>query len=85
MAYPFIQFPTLADFLRIAQAKYGVQIKTVTASRPEQYLLRETDDDKFIAPVPNLNLADRIDPDLLRSLCGQLDIPLSEFGIDMKW
>jgi hypothetical protein len=85
MAYPFIQWPTLADFLRVAQAKYNVQIKTVTASKPEQYLLRETDKDKFTAPVPNLNLTDRLDPDLLRSLCGQLDIPLSEFGINMQW
>jgi hypothetical protein len=85
MAYPFIQWPTLGEFLRIAQVQFGAQIKTIPASPPQEYIFRDTDADKYVAPIPKLNLSDRIDPDLLRSLCLQLNIPLSAFGINMDW
>lgn len=85
MAYPLIQWPTLGEFLQVAQGQFGTRIKRVYGTALQEYLVRDADDDKYVAPMPKLNLSDRLDIDQLRSLCGQLNIPLAAFGIHMDW
>ena len=84
MAYPFIQLPTWGDFLPMAQAKFGVQIKTVQATS-DHYLLRETELEKRIASMPSLASGDHLQFEVIHSLCNQLDIPEKEFGVEIPW
>ena len=74
MAYPFIQLPTFGDFLPMAQTKFGVRIKTVQGTS-DHYLSRDSEKGKRLASMPKLALGDRLQFELLRSLCNQLDIP----------
>jgi len=82
MAYPFIQLPNWGDLLRMAQTKFGVQIKTVQGTS-DHYLLRETEKEKYLASIPKLGLGDRLQFEVIRSLCNQLDIPEKEFGVEI--
>ena len=84
MAYPFIQLPTWGDFLSMAQTKFGVQIKTVQGTS-DSYLLRETEKEKRVASMPRLGLGDRLQLEVIRFLCNQLDIPEKEFGVEIPW
>jgi hypothetical protein len=84
MAYPFIQLPTLGDFLPMAQTKFGVRVKMVQGTS-DHYLSRDTEKGKRLASMPKLALGDRLQFELLRSLCNQLDIPEKEFGVDIPW
>lgn len=82
MAYPFVQWPTLAEFLDVAQGRYGAQIKTVQVSgHAEEFIIRDLPEDKYLVALPKLNLSDRLEPELLRSLCRQLHLPADTFGI----
>ena len=84
MAYPFIQLPTWGDFLPMAQAKFGVRIKTVQGTS-DHYLSRHTEKEKRLASMPKLALSDPLQFELIHSLCNQLDIPEKEFGVDIPW
>jgi hypothetical protein len=84
MGYPFIQLPTWGDFLPMAQSKFGVQIKTVQATS-DHYLFRDTEKEKRLASMPRLALGDRLQFEVIRSLCNQLDIPEKEFGVEIPW
>jgi hypothetical protein len=81
---PFIQLPTWGDFLPIAQTKFGVRIRTVQGTS-DHYLSRDTETEKRLASMPKLALGDRLQFELIRSLCNQLDIPEKEFGVDIPW
>ena len=84
MAYPFVQLPTWGDFLPMAQGKFGVRIKTVHGTS-DHYLSRDTEKEKRLASMPRLALSDRLQFELIRSLCNQLDIPEKEFCVDIPW
>lgn len=82
MAYPFVQWPTLGEFLDVAQGRYDAKLKTVQVSgHAEEFIIRELPEDKYLVALPKLNLSDRLEPELLRSLCRQLAIPADAFCI----
>lgn len=87
MAYPFIQMPTLGEFVARVISEYQAQIKEIDISGPRgpvkvRVLIRTGKDTKTkIAVIPDLKDGEYLIPTVLRSLCTQLDIPPKDFGL----
>lgn len=81
MAYPFIQWPTLDEFIEKTTTEYGAELKTASSSPSGKYLVRTVSGQKKVAYLPNIQGKDRLSPTVLRSLCDQLSIPLKDFGL----
>lgn len=86
MAYPFSEAPTVEQFIQTACNKYKCELKTL--SRPLygprgavaiEYLKKSQ---KFSEPLP-LDREERLGPESLRRLCGQLGIPVQAFGLQL--
>jgi len=85
MAYPFVQMPTLDQFGSEVEGNFEVEVKAVSISPPQRYFLRVVSRGKEIAfPPPSLHGRDRLTPTQLRSLCAQLEIPVTHFGFVFK-
>lgn len=86
MPYPFIQWPTLGEFVARVESKYKAETKEINMSGPRgpvhaKVLVRiGKDGKKKIAVIPDLKNDDHLMPTVLRSLCVQLDIPPKDFG-----
>ena len=89
MAYPFIQLPTLSEFVARVTSEYKAQIKTINMSGPRgpikvEVLFRAGMDGKNkFAVIPDLKNDDHLIPTVLRSLCTQLGIPPKDFGLHL--
>jgi hypothetical protein len=81
--------PSLGDFIITATSKYGAKAETMKMSGPRgnvnvESLVRRSGRSKpKIAVIPDIKPTDVLTPHVLRSLCTQLGIPLSDFGLDL--
>lgn len=90
-AYPFVQMPTLGEWIHRACDEYGCTLQegVVTVQGPDgishpSVLSRETANKTFSVVVPYLSHEDRLAPHMLRNLCTRLDLPLSDFGLILE-
>jgi hypothetical protein len=77
---------TLREFIEHARRERGVTFEVVPLSivglPVEYYLTNAHDLHRTIALPPGVALDDVLAPDLLRSLCRQLDFPEDDFHLD---
>jgi hypothetical protein len=87
MPYPFIQWPTLGEFVARVKSEYQAEIKEINMSGPRgrvntKVLIRSgKEGGKRIAVIPDLKDDDHLVTSVLRSLCIQLGIPSRDFGL----
>lgn len=77
---------TLREFIDHARRERGVTFQLVPLPNPAgpvEYFLTDLKDlHRTIALPPGLELDEELTPNLLRSLCRQLDIPEDDFHLD---
>ena len=89
MAYPMAKMPTLGEFIKRAVEEYGGQLRSgpqITVPRgpvKPRYIYREHEDAVLRALLPDVGGAQRLMPDVLRSLCVRLQIDPADFGFDL--
>jgi len=78
--------PSLREFLQAAQGRYGAMVGATASptigpkgSVTFRYLRRET----RLAILPDISDDAVLTPDVLRSLCVQLNIPPQDFGLSI--
>lgn len=88
MAYPFVQMPTLGEFIQRACREYGCahEQEMVVLVGPDgetrvSTLSHGEDGEKRTVVLPFRNHDERLAPHTLRSLCRRLGLPLSDFGL----
>lgn len=82
MAYPFIQWPTLKQFVDKAKGSHGakeVGIKGALVGPRGPVAVMALEREGKCAVLPDDD-GQRLSPTVLRSLCNRLGIPLSAFG-----
>lgn len=86
MAYPMAPMPTMGEFVHKATTGYGAAIRTTEeqtvgprGSTTFRYLVR----DRFFAVLQEIPDERVLTPDVLRSLCVQLNIPPQDFGLSI--
>lgn len=86
MAYPFIPFSTVAEFVAIAKKKHGCRLVKLVVNfngqKKTAYVLQKVADEKCRAPLPKEYSNDknvRLTPNGIRSLCRRLKIPVKEW------
>lgn len=94
MSYPFVPMPTLLEFIARAVQKFGAEQQEIQApffgpQGPGQDqikgLLRRLPSGKIlVAVLPEIDDNQTLTPTVLRSLCALLEIPPSEFGLDIE-
>ncbi len=91
MAYPFTPMPTMREFIDRAVKEYGVVVKEPNGAligprgaTKTNYLMRGGSNGKVrFAILQNINDNERLNPNILRSLCRQLAIPVQDFGLTL--
>lgn len=87
MAYPFIQCPTLGEFIERVRDKFDVVEASSTSRaigpRGEESFRYLRRGQGLPVVLPSMSDTDRLSPVLLSSLCRQLDIPPQEFGFNL--
>jgi hypothetical protein len=89
MAYPFTKFPSLDEFIgRATSPEYHAKTGSVKMTGPRgkveiRVLIRKLQKTKKLAVIPDIKGDDILTPHVLRSLCVQLDIPPSDFGLTL--
>lgn len=91
MAYPFVQMPTIDEFINRARADYGCTFRpgAITLFGPDgksqlSTLSCEVDDETRSVALPFGGHGKRLTPHVLRSLCDRLGIPLEDFGLALS-
>lgn len=86
MAYPLAPMPTMGEFIQRATAAYGAAIRTteeqtvgLRGPTTFRYLMR----DQCFAVLQAIPDEQVLTPDVLRSLCVQLNIPTQDFGLSI--
>ena len=79
--------PTLGEFVKRAKQEFGATERSVTLGGGRgpstiQVLERRGSDVNYV-PIPTLPSGAILTPTVLRSLCRQLGIPPSEFGLTL--
>jgi hypothetical protein len=84
LAYPFVQTPTLDEFVKLAQAN-GCQEHhfggTITGPRGAASIRCLKGNRNVIVILPNIASDQRLTPTVLRSLCNQLALDPKLFGL----
>ena len=92
MAYPFTQMPTFGEFIARITDEHKAKIRKInsTLSGPRgkakiEFLMRTGKDGEIkVAIIPNLREDEHLTPSVLRSLCAQLDVPYTDFGLTLN-
>ena len=90
MAYPFVQMPTVAQFIAFCQDIHGAELRS-TNGRIEgprgrvdiQYLFRQPSKKAYYTEALPTDFNERMTPDTLRRLCKQIGVSEKEFGLNL--
>lgn len=84
MSGPFVQLPTLSEFLERAEAEFDCDRGEESVEGPRgpakvRYLIRTVGDSTKYAVLPEIAEGERLTPSKLRSVCAALEIDHTEF------
>ena len=85
MAYPFIPFPTVSEFVAVAKEKYGYRVVKETVifrGKPKTVFFLRKAEVKYHVHLPPKYSEEpdmRLTPRVIRSLCRRLKIPVKEW------
>lgn len=88
-AYPFIYYPTWAEFRAEIAKEFGVELRTIRTDEIDDvpdiiYLERQHDGKVLCYPFPILlEEEERMTLSLLRKICEYLELPVAHWGLTL--